>query len=553
MDIRRLQKLYVSLQREPPKCCVLSLTKSHFDSSDSDHAEAVVLWCLRMDYPDVCPGDHSLSVWLELDFGLEPTKMPSISLVAPRLAAPFIHIGTVCMQEMGLTTWQLEEDSIRILISTLYESFLPLVKDWPVTSTSGPVSYTKAERNNGLEHLRKVHPTFFRAVLPATDPHDTHPCTEPAPLNEGCDATTAKENVVYDADELERALQEGGNIVLTNLQNDFCLARGVAIHSRTTVVGHKSSTLSIENAGKVDAGGVEHARLEVDAPSNAAVRFEGLRLEATVLVHAGQMTFRNCVLSPPFGDALCVHGTATVALHACTITGPVSISEHATLTMDEACDVVFESTAQEHFEAHSVCGYISAWDRANLVLTDTTITDRVMSLHAALLYIAHGAAATLRMLSVKACAATANAIQCECAHLDAADCSITTEGETAILVSNQSTSKICKTKVHGSDSTSGGSRGIVVEYGSHGDIQGSSISNVVHGVASIAQGRSRPHRKRNQPMYKRPHRGRLQRGSKRLRDRPLPASWMLCTEWIEGENERVRECKVDLHRQLCRH
>jgi hypothetical protein len=127
--------------------------------ADDDDA---LVWLVQFVYqPSDTTGGKEYRVECRVRFGscLEG-QPPLLGIVRPRLVAPFIHHGAICLVDFGMTRFDpvAEPEQLIMLLEELHFRLGPE----SVTPPTDDATYSAAEHDNGFKHIRTEHPHFAR-------------------------------------------------------------------------------------------------------------------------------------------------------------------------------------------------------------------------------------------------------------------------------------------------------------------------------------------------------------------------------------------------------
>jgi hypothetical protein len=132
-----------------------------------------LLWRVEFVYP-ASEKTHGKEYRVECNVGFSSCvegQPPHLGIVRPRLVAPFIHHGAICLVDFGMTRFDpvVEPEQIVMLLEELHFRLSP---ESVAPPTGDSTSYAATEHENGFEHIRNVHPHFARQLSYHDDDDD---------------------------------------------------------------------------------------------------------------------------------------------------------------------------------------------------------------------------------------------------------------------------------------------------------------------------------------------------------------------------------------------
>lgn len=116
-------------------------------------------WFVKLHYAGAAVEHVDIQLSFPAD-GLPPT----VSVLQPRLVAPFIHHGALCSYDLMSTAWQLTKESVVLLLMALHRSLDVGDPRSGVTLDAASQQYTTEERQRGQARIHKAHEEEFRAL-----------------------------------------------------------------------------------------------------------------------------------------------------------------------------------------------------------------------------------------------------------------------------------------------------------------------------------------------------------------------------------------------------
>ena len=229
---QRLLSVFRAIQRAPPPHTTIALVTA--GEGAEDDAENIFQWFARIQVPcgGTRPAEHQAppSCSLRLDFSSTDDRMPLCFVISPRLTADFIHSGALCLRAQG-SSWSLGEDSVRLLLDSLSVTLAPLLEEQPSAVLAG-ASYTRAEHERGMAHIREAHPTYFRTRSSQTVAPGPRPTVFPSAIQASPPATDPSRRVSSCA-ELVQVFESAAFINACRAGRSFAIAAAFSGQERS--------------------------------------------------------------------------------------------------------------------------------------------------------------------------------------------------------------------------------------------------------------------------------------------------------------------------------